>query len=397
MHWTRTWNTQRNWKDKPNVDHYIRGLVSCQTNCSFVLRSSWSGFLFTYSFRCRRRNNMRRWMSSWPCRILSHSVTTFIMVFVGVIIISWVFYLLWDKKEDIWFHLMVLVIFCECNILINNIFLWSENRKPATQHFRSTWMKIHHLYKVKIPTNVSALKKHDILAQLKFSLTEINRSVPDTPTSLSKISRDSKESTPVLVNTNDIKQQTSSTPSPPLPLSMQSQQQPNAERRPLQRDNSQESDKDAIETERRAPVVSFSTNFYNLFIKLSLCSLYYRFLRLSKRKKVLHHCHHLRRRRHRRRHHRHLRMLHHWHRQILHETKSQRKKAHKHCHRKQRLRRRHLRNKTVPYLQHRRMLQMFKWPLALNWSNQFQAKTKLSSNSNKRQHLRWVKAPIQRK
>lgn len=80
----------------------------------------------------------------------------------------------------------------------------------------------------------------------------VNDLVPDTPTSLSKQSRDSKESTPVSVN--DTKQQhQSSTPPPPLPPPMP---QINAELRAFQRDNSQESDKEAIENERRAPIVS---------------------------------------------------------------------------------------------------------------------------------------------
>lgn len=72
--------------------------------------------------------------------------------------------------------------------------------------------------------------------QLHFIYT-----VPDTPISISKTSRDSKESTPVPsnANTNDAK---------PQPQS-------NSDRKSIHRDNSHESDKEN-ENDRRVPIVN---------------------------------------------------------------------------------------------------------------------------------------------
>lgn len=67
--------------------------------------------------------------------------------------------------------------------------------------------------------------------------------VPDTPKSLSKLSRDSKESTPMPTAANEVQ---------PIAAILSDT---NIDRGSLKRENSNESDKEPIDTERRTQVV----------------------------------------------------------------------------------------------------------------------------------------------
>lgn len=125
-------------------------------------------------------------------------------------------------------------------------------RKLATQHFQSTWMKIRLHFKAKIRTSVSLFFIRILNVYTKKVIRSIKCNhfyqylVPDTPTAATKTSRGG--SAPVVAVPTAIDNKSS-----------QPQAQPMVDVKSLQRENSNESEKEA-ENERKTQVVCIVKN-----------------------------------------------------------------------------------------------------------------------------------------
>lgn len=114
-----------------------------------------------------------------------------------------------------------------------------------------------HRYKVKTPISVS-------VSAIRYEIPwrdKLNRLVPDTPTSMSKISRDSKESTPVPDDVPATVAVVTKRTADPIPQVI------NTEKKPLTKESSHESDS-SFEDKKPVVVSEFYSRYsFSIFVR----------------------------------------------------------------------------------------------------------------------------------